>query len=68
MRRTERSPQVTCPQWLRVEGRTALVLTTAVEHMPPERLERCPNAGALFIADTPWLELPDAPRFPLPHV
>ena len=65
---TEGSPQVTCPQWLRVEGRAALVLTTAVEHMPPERLERCPNAGALFVADTPWAELPDAPRFPLPHM
>jgi sugar lactone lactonase YvrE len=64
--RTEGSPQVTCPQWLSLDGRVALVLATAVEHMSPERLARCPNAGALFIADTPWAELPEAPRFPLP--
>jgi sugar lactone lactonase YvrE len=64
--RTEGSPQVTCPQWLSLEGRVALVLTTAVEHMSPERLARCPNAGALFIADTPWAQAPDAPGFPLP--
>jgi sugar lactone lactonase YvrE len=64
--RTEGSPQVTCPQWLSLDGRVALVLTTAVEHMSPQRLARCPNAGALFIADTPWSEPPEAPRFPLP--
>jgi sugar lactone lactonase YvrE len=64
--RTEGSPQVTCPQWLSLDGRVALVLTTAAERMPPERLARCPNAGALFIADTPWSEVPEAPRFPLP--
>jgi sugar lactone lactonase YvrE len=64
--RTGGSPQVTCPQWVGLGGRAALVLTTAVEHMTPERLARCPNAGALFVADTPWSEAPAAPRFPLP--
>jgi sugar lactone lactonase YvrE len=64
--RTEGSPQVTCPQWLSLDGRVALVLTTAVEHMSPERLARCPNAGALFIADTPWSELLETPLFPRP--
>ncbi len=64
--RTEGSPQVTCPQWLSHQGRVSLLLTTAVEHMSPERLLRCPNAGALFLADTPWSDLPEPPRFPLP--
>jgi sugar lactone lactonase YvrE len=63
--RTEGSPQVTCPQWLSIAGRTALVLTTAVEQMAAARLARCPNAGALFLADTPWTELPDPQRFPM---
>jgi sugar lactone lactonase YvrE len=65
--RTEGSPQVTCPQRVTLDGRIELVLTTAVEHMSRERLARCPNAGALFIADTPWSEAPEAPRFPLPE-
>jgi len=65
--RTPGSPQVTCPQWVALDGKVALVLTTAVEHMSEERQARCPNAGALFIADTPWSELPEAPRFPLPE-
>jgi sugar lactone lactonase YvrE len=64
--RTEGSPQVTCPQWAILDGRVTLVLTTAVERMSTERLERCPNAGALFVADTPWSDLPDVPRFPWP--
>jgi sugar lactone lactonase YvrE len=63
--RTEGSPQVTCPQWIRVDGRVMLVLTTAVEHMSADRLARCPNAGAIFIAETPWTSLPEAPRFKL---
>jgi len=64
--RTPGSPQVTCPQWVPLSGKVALVLTTAVEHMSPPRQAQCPNAGALFVAETPWSEVPEPPRFPLP--
>lgn len=45
------SPRVTCPQLVEHHGRLRLVVTTAVEHMPPEQQAAHPNAGALFIAD-----------------
>jgi hypothetical protein len=37
-----------------------LVLTTAVEGMPPEMRSRCPNAGCLFVADTALTGVPVA--------
>jgi sugar lactone lactonase YvrE len=49
---TSGSPRVTCPLLAAWGGRTKLVLTTAVEGMPNEMREKCPNAGSLFIADT----------------
>jgi sugar lactone lactonase YvrE len=52
--RTPGSPQVTCPELVEVDGRIRLVLTTAVEHMSVERQPRYPDAGCLFIADTPF--------------
>lgn len=64
--RTEASPQVTCPQWLRVGGECRLVLTTAVEHMPAEKRKRYPLAGALFLADSPWPDGAEPPPFALP--
>lgn len=52
------SPQVTCPQWVCVNGKAALVMTTAVEHMPQSRRRESPNAGCLFMVETdlPWEE------------
>ena len=57
------SPRVTCPQLVMHEGRIRLLLTTAVEHMSPEQLSRHPNAGCLFIGDTPFHSLGDQPRY-----
>ena len=60
------SPRVTCPQLVRHKGRVRLVLTSAVEHMPPEQQTRHPNAGCLFIGDTPFNTIGDQPVFPVP--
>jgi sugar lactone lactonase YvrE len=53
---THGSPQATCPQWISKEGQAALVITTAVEHMPASRRDGAPNAGKLFLAEVgiPW--------------
>jgi sugar lactone lactonase YvrE len=48
---TPGSPRVTCPLLFEQNG-VKLILTTAVEGMPPEMRARCPNAGCLFVADT----------------
>ncbi|MCA9173276.1 MAG: SMP-30/gluconolactonase/LRE family protein [Planctomycetales bacterium] len=45
------APQVTCPQWVRWEGRVQLLITTAVEHMPDDVLRRHPQSGCLFLGD-----------------
>jgi sugar lactone lactonase YvrE len=45
--RTPLSPRVTCPS---VEG-SQVILTTAVEGMPPEQRATCSNAGCLFIGE-----------------
>jgi sugar lactone lactonase YvrE len=60
------SPQVTCPQLVEHEGRVRLVLTTAVEHMTAEKLAKHPNAGCLFIGDTPFTSIGDQPVFRCP--
>lgn len=60
------SPRVTCPQLILHEGRVRLVLTTAVEHMSPEQLEKHPGAGCLFVGDTAFESLGDQPVFQLP--
>ncbi len=57
------SPQVTCPQLVRFDGAVRLIVTTAVEHMTVERQVWYSNAGCLFIAETPFTELPDTPVF-----
>ena len=49
-----KSPQVTCPQLVEVEGQLKLFLTTAVEHMSPERQAIHTEAGSLFIGETGW--------------
>lgn len=60
------SPRVTCPQLISHNGRVRLVLTTAVEHMPADQQERHPNAGCLFVGDTPFDLLGDQPVFRIP--
>jgi sugar lactone lactonase YvrE len=56
---TPGSPRVTCPLLVE-QGGVKLVLTTAVEGMPPEMRVRCPNAGCLFVADTALTGVPAA--------
>jgi sugar lactone lactonase YvrE len=55
--------QVTCPQLFRTASGVKLVLTTAVEHLAPERLANQPNAGCLFIGDTEFTDVGDQPLF-----
>ncbi len=67
--RTPRSPRVTCPALVPsggVGGRVALVLTTADEGMLPELRQACPEAGCLFVADTPWDSCPPQATVRLP--
>ncbi len=64
--KTEKAPRVTCPQLLQVDGAVKIVLTTAVEDMPAEMLERHSNSGCLFIGDTEFDSLPDTPVFEIP--
>jgi sugar lactone lactonase YvrE len=52
--RTPHSPRATCPLLIRSAGALKLVITTAVEHMPAEQQARHPNAGCLFVAETPF--------------
>jgi hypothetical protein len=47
-------------------GQVGLVLTSAVEHMPAEQLEKHPNAGCLFIGATSFASIGDQPIFPCP--
>jgi sugar lactone lactonase YvrE len=55
------SPRVTCPEFVQMNGEVKLVFTTAVEGMSDEVRKTAPNAGALFIADTPFTTMPPAP-------
>jgi len=57
--------QVTCPQLLQMDSGVKLVLTTAVEHLPAERLNGQPNAGCLFIGDTEFDSIGSQPVFPV---
>lgn len=49
---TAHSPQATCPQWVSKDGQLALIITTAVEHMPVERRTDSYNAGSLYCWQT----------------
>lgn len=60
------SPRVTCPQLVERNGKICLVLTTAVEHMPTEQLEKHPNAGCLFVGATTFSSIGDQPFFTCP--
>ncbi len=57
--------QVTCPQLIRTNSGIQLVLTTAIEHLPSERLPRQPHAGCLFIGNTEFSSIGDQPVFPI---
>jgi sugar lactone lactonase YvrE len=59
--KTPLSPQATCPQLVRYGGQVRLIVTTAVEHMSPERLAKYPQAGCLFTAVTDFTSLPSTP-------
>ncbi|MBM4004994.1 MAG: SMP-30/gluconolactonase/LRE family protein [Planctomycetes bacterium] len=58
---TEAAPRATCPQFVEWQGKTRLLITTAVEHMTDEQLARQMNSGSLFLADTDWTT-PIVPR------
>lgn len=59
------SPQNTCPQLVRLNGVVMLVVTTAVENMPPEVQAKAVNAGCLFAAKTDWDRISDSPVYEL---
>lgn len=55
------SPRVTCPQLIERAGKVELLLTTADEGMAPELRQKCPHAGCLFVGETSFDSLNDAP-------
>jgi len=55
------SPRVTCPEFVRLDGRIKILFTTAVEGMPEEIRRIAPSAGGIFLADTSLQELPPPP-------
>ncbi|MGA3241864.1 MAG: SMP-30/gluconolactonase/LRE family protein [Bryobacteraceae bacterium] len=55
------SPRVTCPEFVEVEGKVKLVFTTAVEGMPAATRRLAFGAGNLYIADTPFQQMPALP-------
>ena len=55
------SPRVTCPEFVEVEGEVKLIFTTAVEGMPAPTRQLAVGAGTLYLADTPFREMPAPP-------
>jgi sugar lactone lactonase YvrE len=55
------SPRVTCPEFVKLDGKVKLLFTTAVEGMPAEIRRQAPGAGCMYIADTEFEDLPAAP-------
>jgi sugar lactone lactonase YvrE len=55
------SPRVTCPEFVKLNGKVKLLFTTAVEGMPAEIRRRAPGAGCMYIADTEFADLPAPP-------
>ena len=60
------SPRVTCPEFININGEVKILFTTAIEGMADEAMAKAPNAGAMFIADTPFTTMPTPP--PLLHL
>ncbi len=52
--RTPGSPQNTCPALVRLGDCVKVIITTAVENMPPGVLADCPDAGRLFVGETDY--------------
>ncbi|MBV8819181.1 MAG: SMP-30/gluconolactonase/LRE family protein [Acidobacteriaceae bacterium] len=59
------SPRVTRPELVRMNGEVCLILTTAVEGMSDEIRAMAPEAGSLFVAPTPFHDVPPDPPLPL---
>jgi len=57
------SPRVTCPEFVRIDGKVKLLFATAVEGMPEATRKLAPGAGCLYIADTPFETMPAGPPF-----
>ena len=55
---TPGSPRVTCPCLVQRPDGVKLLVTTATEGMPAEMRMRCPDAGKLFVAETPIESIP----------
>ncbi|MCS6864238.1 MAG: SMP-30/gluconolactonase/LRE family protein [Gemmataceae bacterium] len=55
---TPGSPRVTCPLLVPRPDGVKLILTTAVEGMPPTMRAQCPNAGCVFVAPTSLTSCP----------
>jgi sugar lactone lactonase YvrE len=55
------SPRVTCPEFVEVQGKVKLVFTTAVEGMPAATRRLAFGAGNMYIADTPFHQMPAPP-------
>lgn len=55
------SPRITCPEFVKLDGKVKLLFTTAVEGMPTATRKHAPGAGWLYIADTPFEDMPAGP-------
>lgn len=55
------APRVTCPEFVKLDGKVKLILTTAVEGMPATIRRGAPGSGWLYIADTPFEGVPAPP-------
>jgi sugar lactone lactonase YvrE len=60
------SPRVTCPEFVRIDGKVKLIFTTADEGMPAEARALAPEAGTIFLGETPFDALPEPPPL-FPH-
>jgi sugar lactone lactonase YvrE len=61
--KTDRSPRVTCPLLIKIDGAVKLILTTADEGMSREQQAQHLNAGCLFVGGTEFTSVPESPVF-----
>ena len=57
------SPRVTCPQLIEIDGSVKLLLTTADEGMSDSLRATCRQRGTMFLGDTDFDSLNDAPVY-----
>jgi sugar lactone lactonase YvrE len=62
---TDKSPRVTCPLLMEIDGQVKLILTTADEGMSSEQQAQHENAGAIFMGDTEFDSLESKPPLSL---